>query len=168
MDVQRERGYPSGLSGVRPVSAAVAQWIEYWPPKPRVVGSIPASRATFPLRRHLPACRPVPCNVGPSCPEAHSLGLERIGHSGKADTYAIQNYQNSNVFCWEILSFAYTANTLRDINVQPAQADIVRCLICLSAYRLRMRRTALTLSLVPFLVPFPADIHPAPGPSRAG
>jgi hypothetical protein len=26
------------------VSAAVAQWIEYWPPKPRVVGSIPASR----------------------------------------------------------------------------------------------------------------------------
>ena len=47
MDVQRERGYPSGLSGVRPVSAAVAQWIEYWPPKPRVVGSIPASRATF-------------------------------------------------------------------------------------------------------------------------
>ena len=24
--------------------AAVAQWIEYWPPKPRVVGSIPASR----------------------------------------------------------------------------------------------------------------------------
>ena len=32
-------------------SAAVAQWIEYWPPKPRVVGSIPASRATFPLPR---------------------------------------------------------------------------------------------------------------------
>ena len=28
--------------------AAVAQWIEYWPPKPRVVGSIPASRT-----RHL-------------------------------------------------------------------------------------------------------------------
>ncbi len=27
--------------------AAVAQWIEYWPPKPRVVGSIPASRTTF-------------------------------------------------------------------------------------------------------------------------
>ena len=27
-------------------TAAVAQWIEYWPPKPRVVGSIPASRAT--------------------------------------------------------------------------------------------------------------------------
>ena len=26
-------------------SAAVAQWIEYWPPKPRVAGSIPASRA---------------------------------------------------------------------------------------------------------------------------
>src|SRR6218665_3467923 len=26
--------------------AAVAQWIEYWPPKPRVVGSIPASRTT--------------------------------------------------------------------------------------------------------------------------
>ena len=30
------------------VYAAVAQWIEYWPPKPRVVGSIPASRT-----RHL-------------------------------------------------------------------------------------------------------------------
>ena len=28
-----------------PDRAAVAQWIEYWPPKPRVVGSIPASRA---------------------------------------------------------------------------------------------------------------------------
>jgi hypothetical protein len=27
-----------------PDVAAVAQWIEYWPPKPRVVGSIPASR----------------------------------------------------------------------------------------------------------------------------
>ena len=27
--------------------AAVAQWIEYWPPKPRVVGSIPASRTTL-------------------------------------------------------------------------------------------------------------------------
>jgi hypothetical protein len=27
--------------------AAVAQWIEYWPPKPRVVGSIPASRTRF-------------------------------------------------------------------------------------------------------------------------
>ena len=26
--------------------AAVAQWIEYWPPKPRVVGSIPASRTS--------------------------------------------------------------------------------------------------------------------------
>lgn len=29
------------------IHAAVAQWIEYRPPKPRVVGSIPASRATF-------------------------------------------------------------------------------------------------------------------------
>ena len=27
--------------------AAVAQWIEYWPPKPRVVGSIPASRTNL-------------------------------------------------------------------------------------------------------------------------
>ena len=27
--------------------AAVAQWIEYWPPKPRVVGSIPASRTRY-------------------------------------------------------------------------------------------------------------------------
>ncbi len=27
--------------------AAVAQWIEYWPPKPWVVGSIPASRTTL-------------------------------------------------------------------------------------------------------------------------
>ena len=33
------------FSGRRQFSvAAVAQWIEYWPPKPRVVGSIPASR----------------------------------------------------------------------------------------------------------------------------
>ena len=29
-----------------PDRAAVAQWIEYWPPKPRVAGSIPASRAS--------------------------------------------------------------------------------------------------------------------------
>jgi hypothetical protein len=29
--------------------AAVAQWIEYWPPKPRVVGSIPASRTNRPF-----------------------------------------------------------------------------------------------------------------------
>ena len=34
------------MTGQRPPQAAVAQWIEYRPPKPRVVGSIPASRAT--------------------------------------------------------------------------------------------------------------------------
>ena len=167
MDVQRERGYPSGLSGVRPVSAAVAQWIEYWPPKPRVVGSIPASRATFPPSPS-PARRPVPCNLGPSCPKLLQPVWKRISHSGKADIHAIQNYQNSNVFCWEILSFAYTANTLRDINVQPAQADIVRRLIWHSACRQRICHPVLTFSLVPFLVPFRADIHPAPGPSREG
>ncbi len=33
------------LRSVQMRDAAVAQWIEYWPPKPRVVGSIPASRA---------------------------------------------------------------------------------------------------------------------------
>ena len=27
------------------LTAPVAQWIEYWPPKPRVAGSIPAGRA---------------------------------------------------------------------------------------------------------------------------
>jgi hypothetical protein len=37
-------GYPSCLFSIS--KAAVAQWIEYRPPKPRVVGSIPASRAT--------------------------------------------------------------------------------------------------------------------------
>lgn len=37
-------GYPSCLFSIS--TAAVAQWIEYRPPKPRVVGSIPASRAT--------------------------------------------------------------------------------------------------------------------------
>ncbi len=31
-----------------PPRALVAQWIEYWPPKPGVVGSIPAERATSP------------------------------------------------------------------------------------------------------------------------
>lgn len=35
-------------------SAAVAQWIEYWPPKPRVVGSIPASRTSD-------VCSPASC-----------------------------------------------------------------------------------------------------------
>ena len=34
--------------------AAVAQWIEYWPPKPRVVGSIPASRTNLHDTRRLP------------------------------------------------------------------------------------------------------------------
>ena len=40
MDCPIENRYPSR----RFPDAAVAQWIEYWPPKPRVVGSIPASR----------------------------------------------------------------------------------------------------------------------------
>jgi hypothetical protein len=35
-----------GSRGRMRAAAAVAQWIEYWPPKPRVVGSIPASRTT--------------------------------------------------------------------------------------------------------------------------
>ena len=35
------------------LNAAVAQWIEYWPPKPRVAGSIPASRAINRLRTSL-------------------------------------------------------------------------------------------------------------------
>jgi hypothetical protein len=43
MDGVAEKLYPSHLFRFSP-SAAVAQWIEYWPPKPRVVGSIPASR----------------------------------------------------------------------------------------------------------------------------
>ena len=48
--------HPWLLSGAPPNQfsvAAVAQWIEYWPPKPRVVGSIPASRTklTFAILR---------------------------------------------------------------------------------------------------------------------
>ena len=41
------RPKPGILAGLpkHPDRAAVAQWIEYWPPKPRVAGSIPASRA---------------------------------------------------------------------------------------------------------------------------
>ena len=35
--------------------ATVAQWIEYWPPKPGVVGSIPASRAKYLVLAH-PEC----------------------------------------------------------------------------------------------------------------
>ncbi len=35
----------AGTIGLKSI-AAVAQWIEYWPPKPRVVGSIPASRTS--------------------------------------------------------------------------------------------------------------------------
>jgi len=42
MDSLIENRYPSRRFSY----AAVAQWIEYWPPKPRVVGSIPASRAS--------------------------------------------------------------------------------------------------------------------------
>lgn len=44
MDGPLERLYPS--HHFKRLNAAVAQWIEYWPPKPRVVGSIPASRTT--------------------------------------------------------------------------------------------------------------------------
>lgn len=47
MDVGSERLYPSHR--LLSFNAAVAQWIEYWPPKPRVVGSIPASRAILSL-----------------------------------------------------------------------------------------------------------------------
>lgn len=50
MDALCEKRYPSHLFDVP--SAAVAQWIEYWPPKPRVVGSIPASRTR---RLHIPS-----------------------------------------------------------------------------------------------------------------
>jgi hypothetical protein len=46
MDCPIENRYSSR----RLSDAAVAQWIEYWPPKPRVVGSIPASRANCTLR----------------------------------------------------------------------------------------------------------------------
>src|SRR3954470_15200575 len=45
MDAGAEKRYPSPHFRHSP-RAAVAQWIEYWPPKPRVVGSIPASRAS--------------------------------------------------------------------------------------------------------------------------
>jgi hypothetical protein len=38
---RRAAGKPVSFGSLR---AAVAQWIEYWPPKPRVAGSIPASR----------------------------------------------------------------------------------------------------------------------------
>src|SRR5450830_1366019 len=64
IDVRGESRYPSVLS-----RAAVAQWIEYWPPKPRVAGSIPASRTTPPgsprfkfpivLTQHQPPDRPL-------------------------------------------------------------------------------------------------------------
>lgn len=46
MDDKAEKRYPADLF-TDSINAAVAQWIEYWPPKPRVVGSIPASRAIF-------------------------------------------------------------------------------------------------------------------------
>src|SRR5450830_1174568 len=46
MDDSRENRYPSSSSTFMS-HAAVAQWIEYWPPKPRVAGSIPASRTIF-------------------------------------------------------------------------------------------------------------------------
>ena len=40
-------------------NAAVAQWIEYWPPKPRVVGSIPASRPNVKARSGAMALRSI-------------------------------------------------------------------------------------------------------------
>jgi hypothetical protein len=36
--------------------AVVAQWIEYWPPKPRVVGSIPASRTINASIKNITQC----------------------------------------------------------------------------------------------------------------
>lgn len=55
MDAIQESLYPSHHFPY----AAVAQWIEYWPPKPRVAGSIPASRTifSFPLQSIL-------CSIG--------------------------------------------------------------------------------------------------------
>src|SRR5574343_244999 len=52
--------------------AAVAQWIEYWPPKPRVVGSIPASRAISPgnpatMRVPRESSLPANCTVPQTC-----------------------------------------------------------------------------------------------------
>lgn len=49
---------PAANSGANrfPSVAAVAQWIEYWPPKPRVVGSIPASRTKFAVVRSGTQC----------------------------------------------------------------------------------------------------------------
>ena len=52
MWVQKKRNYSQRHASTKLTNtdtyntlyAAVAQWIEYWPPKPRVVGSIPASR----------------------------------------------------------------------------------------------------------------------------
>ena len=43
MDGAAEKRY-AAVSFQKSPRAAVAQWIEYWPPKPRVAGSIPASR----------------------------------------------------------------------------------------------------------------------------
>ena len=56
-----------------PNRAAVAQWIEYWPPKPRVAGSIPASRASLhspPQTDHLQPIPATPCTLGSNgmCP----------------------------------------------------------------------------------------------------
>src|SRR5690606_12199344 len=46
-----------------PSRAAVAQWIEYWPPKPRVAGSIPASRTIFSNKSITRRCHEMPLAV---------------------------------------------------------------------------------------------------------
>ena len=46
MIITSEWGYKAlTIQGNAVSLAPVAQWIEYWPPKPRVAGSIPAGRA---------------------------------------------------------------------------------------------------------------------------
>ncbi len=63
------------------LNAAVAQWIEYWPPKPRVVGSIPASRTIRPsLKTSLPLRQraQTSCALGSVCCISKARGYSRL------------------------------------------------------------------------------------------
>lgn len=106
-------------------SAAVAQWIEYWPPKPRVVGSIPASRATSipaapscckgnhkfavwqPYASKLPRQKYASTSTEPWRPHDHSCPYTKKNQ---------HNYLNCNVFRREILCCCFNWYALRNIN----------------------------------------------------
>ena len=78
------------------LSAAVAQWIEYWPPKPRVVGSIPASRTSnqfLPADAHSMTVLPAPENAQAAAAELLRQHAARESFQGLPAAFAPSDAQ---------------------------------------------------------------------------